>query len=616
MSNSPRVLGISSHFHDAAAALVQGDQILAAAQEERFSRKKGDWRFPTKAIEYCISQLPAGAQLDKIAYYEDPGLKASRMLETARRVAPGGAQMWPNMLRTLRALTHELPQALRDVAPSPNDILFVPHHRSHASAAFHPSPFDAAAVLVLDGVGEWSTTSIWHGQSKGLTALTEITFPHSLGLFYSAFTQFCGFKVNSGEYKLMGLAPFGAPNMRKLILDHLIDLRDDGSFALNMEYFGFDRSLSTTSPLFETLFKQPQRAPDAPVTAFHMNVAASAQAVLEEAVLRLARTALQKTGERNLCMAGGVALNCVANSNLLHKLPSLDSLWIQPASGDAGGALGAALDVAHRMAPLPRRIKCDRMSGSLLGPEFNAGEIQSALDSAGLSYRHEPDPERNANDLAAALADRMIVGHFHGRMEYGPRALGNRSILADPRGIKTLNRVNRSIKFREDWRPFAPIVLADRAADYFEPPHHSPYMLLVAKLLEEHRGPVNLRTARARGAADPMALQTAVTSDVPAVTHVDFSARLQTIDPDTAAQNGSRASAILRAFEAQTGCPMLLNTSFNVRGEPIVCTPRDAINCFLNTHMDVLAIGDFLVRKTDQPGWVEHAVGRRRFDPD
>ncbi|WP_189799578.1 carbamoyltransferase N-terminal domain-containing protein [Tateyamaria sp. syn59] len=616
MSAAPTILGISSHFHDAAAALVQGDRIIAAAQEERFTREKGDWRFPHKAIAYCLSQLPDGTKPDKVAYYEDPGLKAARILYTARRVAPGGAQMWPNMLRTLRAVSQELPHMLCEVARSPDDILFVPHHRSHASAAFHPSPFDSAAVLVLDGVGEWSTTSIWHGDAEGLRAISEITFPHSLGLFYSAFTQFCGFKVNSGEYKLMGLAPFGVPNMRKLIRDHLIDLRDDGSFALNMDYFGFDRSLSTTSPLFETLFKQPQRAPDAPVTAFHMNVAASAQAVLEDAVARLARTALETTGERRLCMAGGVALNCVANSYLLHTVPTLEALWVQPASGDAGGALGAALELAHRSAPSPQHAKRDRMFGSLLGPDFDAGDIQSALDSAGLAYCHEPDPERYATDLAATLADQKIVGHFHGRMEYGPRALGNRSILADPRGVKTLNRVNRSIKFREDWRPFAPIVLADRAVDYFEAPHHSPYMLLVSKLREQHRGPANIRQARARGAAGPMALQTAVTSDVAAVTHVDFSARLQTVDPDTSAQNGSRIGAVLRAFEAQTGCPMLLNTSFNVRGEPIVCTPQDAINCFLNTHMDVLAIGDFLVHKSEQPDWASQAVGRTRFDPD
>ncbi|MBN8290537.1 nodulation protein [Rhodobacter sp. NTK016B] len=611
-------LGISSHFHDAAAALVQGDRIVAAAQEERFTRQKADWRFPDHAIRYCLSQLPDGVEPAAIAYYEDPGLKTRRILDTARAMAPRGARLWPQMLATLETLSTELPRQLLDVAKGNGDrLVFVPHHRSHAAAAFYPSPFEDAAVLVLDGVGEWSTTTMWSGNAGGLTALGEIRFPHSLGLFYSAFTQYCGFKVNSGEYKLMGLAPFGTPQFRKTILNNLIELRDDCSFALNMAYFDFDKGLSTTSPLFEMLFGQPARRPDAPITPFHMNIAASAQAVLEDVVLGLARTTLHRTGQRNLCLAGGVALNCVANSRIRLEVPGLDGLWIQPAAGDAGGALGAALEVAQQApASRPRQRSRDAMSASLLGPEYSDAQIRAALDQADLTYEEISDPDTLAQSVAAALADSQVVGHFFGRMEFGPRALGNRSILADPRGTDTLNKVNRRIKFREDWRPFAPIVLADRAPDYFEAPDNSPYMLFVSKLKPAFRGPVTLGKARARGMHAPIKLQRAVTSDVAAVSHVDFSARLQTIDPADDARTGSRAGAILRAFDALTGCPMLLNTSFNVRGEPIVCDPKDAIDCFLNTHLDLLAIGPFLVWKKVQPDWVKEQIGRKKFAAD
>ena len=623
MTTPEYVLGISSHFHDSAAALVQGDRIVAAAQEERFSRKKADWRFPKHSIRYCLSQLPDGVTPGAVAYYEDPALKTRRILDNARRLAPRGARLWPQMLNTLRTLSDDLPRQLLQVANGDADRLaFVPHHRSHAAAAFYPSPFGRAAVLVLDGVGEWSTTTLWSGDAGGLTAQGEIRFPHSLGLFYSAFTQYCGFKVNSGEYKLMGLAPFGVPRFRQKILDELIDLRDDGSFALNMAYFDFDTGLSTTAPLFEMLFGAPERRPDGAVTPFHMNLAASAQVVLEEVVLRLARTTLQRSGQRNLCLAGGVALNCLANSRVRLDLPELDGLWIQPAAGDAGGALGAALEVSQsrlraQSAVAPsRRLTHDTMSASLLGPAYSDTEVRAALDAVGLSYQEIADPQDYAARVAAALADKQIVGHFHGRMEFGPRALGNRSILADPRGTDTLSRVNRSIKFREDWRPFAPIVLADRAADYFKEPTESPYMLFVAKLKPGFRGAGDLPQARAGGLDAPMDLQRFITSDVAAVTHVDFSARLQTIDPAEGARTGSRVGAILRAFEAATGCPMLLNTSFNVRGEPIVCTPRNAIDCFLNTHLDLLAIGRFLVHKPAQPDWVKQKIGRMQFAAD
>lgn len=612
MTQTEYILGISAHFHDSAAALVQGDHILAAAQEERFTRKKADWGFPDQAIRYCLSQLPDGVSLDKVAYYEDPGLKVRRILETARETLPSGARLWPQIVETLKCLSRELPRQLEKVAGDSGRIVFVPHHRSHAASAFYPSPFENAAVLVLDGVGEYSTTTLWSGGPTGLFPTGEIRFPHSLGLFYSAFTQYCGFKVNSGEYKLMGLAPFGMPEFHKTIRDELIEISEDGSFTLNMDYFSFDRDLSTTSPLFEMLFNQPHRHETAAITPFHMNMAASAQAVLEEAVLALAKTALERSNSRNLCLAGGVALNCVANRRLHRDLAGLDALWIQPAAGDAGGALGAALEAARATAGPRAQPTGDSMAGGFLGPEYLDAEIQSVLDSAGLVYESIPDPADYAALVAEGLAAGQIVGHFHGRMEFGPRALGNRSILADPRGKDTLSRVNRSIKFREDWRPFAPIVLADQAATYFEEPTDSPYMLLVADLKSAFRGPVGVSEARAQGHHAPMQLQNAVTSQFAAVTHVDFSARLQTIDPAT----GSRAGRILHAFHTITGCPMVLNTSFNVRGEPIICTPKDAIDCFLNTHLDLLAIGGFLVRRSAQPDWVRQKIGRTRFAAD
>ncbi len=616
-------LGISSHFHDSAAAIVQGDRIVAAAQEERFTRKKADWEFPNNAIKYCLSQLPEGEAPEAVAYFEHPGLKSRRILNTARGLVPRGAPLWPQMLKTLDTLSNQLPEQLLRVADGQADrISFVPHHRSHASAAFHPSPFEKAAVLVLDGVGEWSTTTIWSGEPSGLTAKGEICFPHSLGLFYSAFTQYCGFKVNSGEYKLMGLAPFGIPHWREKILDTLIDVRDDGSFALNMSYFGFDRSLSTTSPLFEVLFGHPERCPDAPISPFHMNIAASVQSVLEEVVVRLAQTALLRTGNKNLCLAGGVALNCMANTRIRRELPELDGLWIQPASGDAGGALGAALEVAHNThvktheQPRSRVRSNDRMSESMLGPEYCDTRIRSALDRAGLVYEEISDPETLVQNVATALANKKIVGHFFGRMEFGPRALGNRSILADPREPETLNRVNRSIKFREDWRPFAPIVIANRASDFFEMPNDSPYMLFVTKIRPNLQGDIDLSKAREAGLHTPLQLQNAVTSDLAAVSHVDFSARLQTVEPDQDPTSGTRTGAILQAFEKLSGYPVLLNTSFNVRGEPIVCTPKDAIDCFLNTHLDVLAIGSFIVQKTDQPKQIKQKIGRKKFAAD
>ncbi|MEL7114084.1 MAG: carbamoyltransferase N-terminal domain-containing protein, partial [Pseudomonadota bacterium] len=464
-------LGISSYFHDSAAALLHGSDVIAAAQEERFTRKKADASFPQNAIAYCLSLLPAGTAPDQVAYFESPALKADRIVRNAAAQAPRGASIWPQTRRTLRQLAEDLPDALTALSDDPRRIHFVPHHRSHAASAFYPAPFTEAAVLVADGVGEWSTTTLWTGRGTALDPVGEIRFPHSLGLFYSAVTQYCGFKVNSGEYKLMGLAPFGLPEFRAKMQDMLIDVKADGSFALDMAYFDFATGFSTTSPLFADLFGRPDRHPNDPIDQFYMNMAASAQSVLEDVMVRLSTTLLERTGQRNLCLAGGVALNCVANRALLRDVPGLDALWVQPAAGDAGGALGAALDVAHRNAP----TKAKRSFDVLLGPGFDDAEIAEALDAADLVYER---PGALAETTAEALAAGQIIGHFDGRMEFGPRALGNRSILADPRSTDALSRVNKSIKFREDWRPFAPMVLAAHAATYFEPPVESPHMLL------------------------------------------------------------------------------------------------------------------------------------------
>lgn len=616
MSRKDFILGVSSHFHDSAAALVHGEEIIAAAQEERFSRKKGDRAFPEQAINFCLSHLPEGHEPAAIAYYENPALKIDRIVRNAQRTAPTGAALWPRTLKLLREIEQDLPAQLNALCDDPERIFFIPHHRSHAASAYFPAPFDQAAVLVLDGVGEWSTTSMWNGVGSALDPVGEIRFPHSLGLFYSAFTQYCGFKVNSGEYKLMGLAPFGVPRFRKQILDELIDLREDGSFELNLPYFQFDRGLSTISPLFEMLLGHPTRQKEAVLTQHYMDVAASVQAVTEEIVVRLATTTLAKTGQQALCLAGGVALNCVANSKVIARVAGLKDFWVQPASGDSGGALGAALDLALRGKPerftqSKKPSRTDKMSNSYLGPSYTQREIKDELVASDLEFEEMKSREKICRKSAESLAAGQIICHFDGRMEFGPRALGNRSILADPRPNNVLSKVNQRIKFREDWRPFAPMVLESQVAEFFEEPHHSPFMLLVSKLKPAYRHRT-LAEARAQGIHDPLDLMNAVSSDFPAVTHLDFSARLQTITPTGA----SRAGGILQAFFEATQCPMLLNTSFNVRGEPIVCSPRDAIDCFLQTQLDVLVIGSFLVYKTAQNRAVMNRHRRKRFAAD
>lgn len=617
MAGGKHILGISGFYHDAAAALVSGDTILAAAQEERFSRKKHDWNFPSRAINYCLRQLPDNQPLDAVVFYENPQLKLDRIFRIALHNAPRGAASWPNALAAIEEIRTDLPASILNLVDDPGKILFCSHHRSHAASAFYPSPFDQAAVLVADGVGEWSTISIWKGDGDGLEPVRELQFPHSLGMLYSAFTQYCGFKVNSGEYKLMGLAPFGIPVFRDMILEKVLDLKPDGSFALKLKLFEFHTGQSTISPLFADLFGQPARSPADSFTPHFMNIAASIQSVTEEIMMRLADTALELTGMRNLCLAGGVALNCVANSAIFRKSLNLDNIWIQPAAGDAGGALGAAMAFA-RTGGEAREKSPTAESGShhaaqsmFLGPKFSDKAIFAELEKSGLHFETYA-PDDLANHVANALADGEIVGHFDGRMEFGPRALGNRSILADPRPAGMLDRVNRQIKFREGWRPFAPIMLAEFAAQYFEEPNESPYMLMVSKLRDAYITGLSLSEARSGGETRLPQLQEAVSTEFGAATHVDHTARVQTVDADS----GTRAYDILRAFHALTDCPMLLNTSFNVRGEPIVCTPEHAIGCFLNTHLDLLVIGSHVIRRRDQGSWIDGHIGRRAFRAD
>jgi carbamoyltransferase len=615
MSSGQYVLGISAFFHDAAAALVRDGEIVAAAQEERFSRKKGDWRFPHGAIEYCRSLLPDGETLSAVAFYENPFLKIDRIVANAKTNYPKGAVIWPATLRGLRMIDHELPASLRSLGVADEHIHFVAHHRSHAASAFYPAPFDRAAILVVDGVGEWATTSIWLGEDNSIRPICEIAFPHSLGLLYSAFTQYCGFSVNSGEYKLMGLAPYGRPVFRDLIREHLIDIKEDGSFTLNMSYFGFATQQTSITPLFFELFGHPPRTPSGDITSHYMNVAASAQQVANEVMAGLATTAQKLTGSNNLCMAGGVALNCVTNSYIARSVPAISDIWVQPAAGDAGGALGCALATARALRghnAQGRANKSDQMNGAFLGPEYSDGEIRDALEAHDLAYEVVADEFTLVGQIVHALSNGLVLGHFLGRMEFGPRALGNRSILADARPAEMFGRVNQRIKNREGWRPFAPIVLAERVADIFEPPINSPYMLFVTDVKESLRCGPTLAELRAEGVESPMGLANVVRSTIPAVTHCDYSARIQTVH----AELTPRLHRTLTRFFEVTGCPALLNTSFNVRGEPIVCSPRDAIRAFLNAGLDWLVLDRYVVKRVNLTDEQRALVGSMTFDDD
>ena len=591
------ILGISAFYHDSAAALVIDGDIVAAAQEERFTRRRHDHRFPFHAIRYCLDEAGLTPEaLDYVGYYEKPFLKLERLLETYLSYAPRGFRSFLQFVPAWAKQKLHLPREIaRGLAGYRRQIVFTEHHESHAASAFFPSPFEEAAILTLDGVGEWATTTYGAGRGNRIELTHELRFPHSLGLLYSAFTYFTGFRVNSGEYKLMGLAPYGEPKYVDRIRDHLIDLKPDGSFRLDMSYFEYCEGLRLTSRRFDALFDGPPRRPEAPITQREMDIAASIQAVTEEAMLRLARHVHAETGLRSLCLAGGVALNCVANGRVLREGP-FDNVWIQPAAGDAGGALGVALFIWHQLLDRPREARPrDAQHGSLLGPRAKDDDIRTFLDGAGAVYEEFADDASLCDAVADLLAREQVVGWFQGRMEFGPRALGSRSILGDARSRDMQSVMNRKIKFRESFRPFAPSVLRERVDDFFEmrPGDDSPYMLLVAPVRESRRTALDERGNRLRGLDKLKATR----SDVPAVTHVDGSARVQTVDGE---RNG-RYATLLRAFEARTGCPVVINTSFNVRGEPIVCAPEHAYRCFLTTNMDVLVLERFVLRKGAQP---------------
>ena len=595
------ILGISAYYHDSAAALLRNGEIVAAAQEERFTRKKHDSRFPASAIEYCLTETSIGLDdIDHVVFYDKPLVKFDRLLETYLSYAPQGLRSFiaamPVWLKEKLFLKETLKRELRALAGGKDAVipglLFAEHHQSHAASAFYFSPFERASVLCLDGVGEWATTSAWLGDGKDLTALWEVDFPHSLGLLYSAFTYYTGFRVNSGEYKLMGLAPYGTPRFVDLILDNLIDLKDDGTFRLNMDYFNYCTGLTMTNAKFDKLFAGPPRKPESPVTQREMDIAASIQVVTESVVLKLAKTLQAETGEKNLCLAGGVALNCVANGRLLREGP-FENIWIQPAAGDAGGALGAAAIVWHQMADGVRTVNGqDKMRGSYLGPSFDNSDIQDQLDACGAVYEQLPD-ETLMPKLAEIIDSENVIGWFQGRMEFGPRALGGRSIIGDPRSSNMQSVMNLKIKYRESFRPFAPSVLADRVSDFFELDTPSPYMLIVSPVKEDLRLPMTEEQQQLFG-VDKLNIKR---SELPAITHVDYSARVQTVHRET----NPRYYDLLKAFETRTGCGLLVNTSFNVRGEPIVCTPADAYRCFMRTEMDYLVVENFLLSKKVQP---------------
>jgi carbamoyltransferase len=593
-----RILGISAFYHDSAAALVEDGRLVAAAQEERFTRKKHDDSFPRHAVAYCLEAAGAKlADIDHIAFYDKPFLKFERLLETYIALAPQGFRsfqmaipLWlKEKLFQKSLLRKQLKEFGEEIAG--DRLLFTEHHLSHAASAFFPSPFEKAVVLTMDGVGEWATTSAAIGEGNRLEIFQEIHFPHSLGLLYSALTYYTGFKVNSGEYKVMGLAPYGEPKYAKLILDNLIDLKPDGSFRLDLSYFDYCTGLTMTNERFAELFGKPVRTPDQLLTPFHMDVAASIQAVLDEAVLRLTRSLAAKTGARNLCLAGGVALNCVANGKVLRD-GKFDQIWIQPAAGDAGGAVGAALAAYHQFKGQPRAVgNTDGMSGAFLGPEFSQADIEQRLAAAGAHFS-VLDDEAMVETTAKALADQLAIGWFQGRMEFGPRSLGARSILGDPRSPAMQKNLNLKVKYRESFRPFAPAVLREDAADWFEIEGDSPYMLIVADVRNDKRR-VMTAAEQALFGIDKLNVSR---SEIPAVTHIDYSARVQTV---SAAINPLFHRLLVR-FKALTGCPVLVNTSFNVRGEPIVCTPEDAFRCFMGNELDLLIVGRCVLKKAEQ----------------
>ena len=601
MKRKFNILGLSAYYHDSAAALIQDGNILAAAQEERFTRRKHDARFPINAIDYCLSAARISAkEIDYVVFYDKPFLKFERLLETYVAFAPKGFNsfrkaipLWLNeKLFQKKLLCQELHNCGFE-SDLTNRLLFSEHHLSHSASAFFPSPFSRAAILTMDGVGEWATTSLALGNDNNIAVHKEIHFPHSIGLLYSAFTYYTGFKVNSGEYKLMGLAPYGEPKYAQRILDHLIDLKPDGSFRLDLSYFNYCTGLTMTSTRFHDLFGAPPRSEESQLTQKHMDIAASIQQVIEEVVLRLVRSIIKETGEKNLCLAGGVALNCVANGKILRE-GGQDRLWIQPASGDAGGALGAALAGYHLHLEQPRQLIAsgDLMKGSYLGPVFSDDEIAKRLEEVGAYFEvlQEDDLIQSCVEI---LEEGKAIGWFQGRMEFGPRALGARSIIGDARSPHMQSILNLKVKFRESFRPFAPSVLREDVSEWFDLDTDSPYMLLVANIAKKYQRPMTHEQKQLFG----IEKLNVPRSDIPAITHVDYSARIQTVHRDT----NPRYHKLLSAFKARTGCPVLVNTSFNVRGEPIVCTPEDSFRCFMGTGIEALAIGNCLLRKEAQP---------------
>jgi carbamoyltransferase len=609
------ILGISAYYHDSAAALLRDGQLIAAAQEERFTRKRHDQRFPHEALSYCLREANVSLDaIDLVAFYDKPLIKFERLLETYLAYAPRGIRSFlaamPVWLKEKLYLRKLLRDELAKHASSKTRprLLFTEHHQSHAASAFFPSRFDSAAILCMDGVGEWATTTVWTGSGNRLIPQWQIDFPHSIGLLYSAFTYYTGFKVNSGEYKLMGLAPYGEPKYVDVIMRELIDVKPDGTFRMNMRYFDFATGLTMTNAAFDNLFGAPPRSPESRLTQFHMDLAASIQKVTEDIVLRLGTTVHRETGLRNLCMAGGVALNCVANGRLLKEGP-FDSVWVQPAAGDAGGAVGAAFSAFHEYLDQPRtpsRLQ-DAMQGAYLGPHYSNSEVRRYLDAAGAKYVTLTDDDLFPK-VAGILADDKVVGWFQGRMEFGPRALGARSIIGDARSRTMQSVMNLKIKYRESFRPFAPSILAERVTDYFEHEADSPYMLFVAPIRKELRIPMTTEQEALFG-IDKLNI---VRSTLPSITHVDYSARLQTVHSET----NPRYHRLIQEFEKLTGCAVIVNTSFNVRGEPIVCSPEDAYRCFMRTEMDYLVLENQLLAKTDQPARPKDDRWKTEFDLD
>ena len=607
----PTILGLSAYYHDSAACLVRDGEIVAAAQEERFTRKKHDAGFPSNAVAYCLREAGITmADVDYVGFYDKPLLKFERLIESYLGVAPQGLRSFllamPVWLKD-KLFTRKL--ILNELDGFEGEVLFTEHHESHAASAFYPSPFREAAILTMDGVGEWATSSYGVGRENTCELLAEIHYPHSLGMLYSAFTYYTGFKVNSGEYKVMGLAPYGEPRFVERILDRVVELKDDGSFKLDMRYFNYLQGLTMTGPAFDALFDGPPRKPESPLTQREMDLAASIQVVTEEVMLRMARHVHRETGAENLCLAGGVALNCVGNGRLLRDGP-FRRIWIQPAAGDAGGAVGVALAIHHKVLGNARRAysEGDGMRGSYLGPADSDADIETFLRSIGAVYERCADEAAVVETTARLLADEKVVGWHQGRMEFGPRALGGRSILGDPRSTKMQSVMNLKIKYRESFRPFAPSVLREHVHEWFELDVDSPYMLLVADVRPEHR----IAMTDAQKALFGIEKLNVPRSTIPAVTHVDYSARIQTVHRET----NPRYHALLSRFHALTGCPVVVNTSFNVRGEPIVCSPRDSWLCFMRTEMDALVIGSFVLRKENQPALGDDVDWKKQFELD